>query len=182
MSMVEAGVALVVEGNHENKLSRWMGGRQVKVGHGLQQTIDQLEAETLAFRNKAKRFLSDLRSHAWLDGGRQCVAHAGLKEDLIGRGSGAVRSFALYGETTGETDEVGLPVRMDWAANYRGDTTVVYGHVAQPDAEWVGNTICIDTGSPHRASLAGTRAGECACGEDLVRAGEAAALSAFQGA
>ena len=28
----------------------------------------------------------------------------------------------------GEIDEFGLPVRADWAADYRGKTTVVYGH------------------------------------------------------
>ncbi len=39
---------------------------------------------------------------------------------MQGRGSGAVREFALYGETTGETDEFGLPVRYNWAAEYRG--------------------------------------------------------------
>jgi protein phosphatase len=146
MAMVEAGTGMVVEGNHENKLSRWMTGRNVKISHGLQQTIDQFAVESAEFRGKAGRFLSDLRSHYWLDGGRLCVAHAGLKEDLIGRGSGAVRAFALYGETTGETDEFGLPVRADWAASYRGAATVVYGHVAQPEAEWVNNTICLDTG------------------------------------
>ncbi len=157
MAMVQAGDAYCVEGNHENKLSRWMAGRNVKVGHGLQQTIEQLEQDTPAFRDKAKKFLSDLRSHAWLDGGKLCVAHAGLKEELIGRGSGVVRSFALYGETTGETDEFGLPVRMDWAANYRGSTTVVYGHVAQPDAVWVNNTICIDTGCVFGGKLTALR-------------------------
>lgn len=146
MSMVEAGTALCVEGNHENKLTRWMGGRDVKVGHGLRETIEQLKPESDAFRRQAHAFLRELRSHYWLDGGRLCVAHAGLKEELIGRGSGAVRSFALYGETTGEVDEFGLPVRADWAAKYRGAASVVYGHVAQPEAEWVNNTICIDTG------------------------------------
>jgi protein phosphatase len=57
-----------------------------------------------------------------------------------------VRAFALFGETTGETDEFGLPVRADWAANYRGPTTVIYGHTPIDRAEWVNNTLCIDTG------------------------------------
>jgi protein phosphatase len=157
MSMVKAETALVVEGNHENKLSRWMQGRNVKVAHGLQHTIDQLEAQSGAFKGEARKFISDLRSHYWLDGGRLCVAHAGLKEELIGRGSGAVRSFALYGETTGETDEFGLPMRMNWAADYRGKTAVVYGHVAQPEAEWVNNTICLDTGCVFGGKLTALR-------------------------
>jgi protein phosphatase len=157
MSMCAAGDALCVEGNHENKLTRWMNGRDVKIGHGLQQSIEQLEGETAQFKRDAREFLKDLRSHYWLASGKLCVAHAGLKEDLIGRGSGAVRSFALYGETTGEVDEFGLPVRADWAANYRGETAVVYGHVAQPEAEWVNNTICIDTGCVFGGKLTALR-------------------------
>ena len=47
---------------------------------------------------------------------------------MHGRASSAVRAFALYGETTGETDEFGLPVRYPWATNYRGAAMVVYGH------------------------------------------------------
>ncbi|MFM9865072.1 MAG: polynucleotide kinase-phosphatase [Micropepsaceae bacterium] len=146
MAMVDGGTGMVVQGNHDKKLMRWLDGRDVKTTHGLQQSIEQLTAEDAAFRTRVKAFLDDLRSHYWLDGGRLAVAHAGLKEEMIGRGSPMVRDFALYGETTGEIDEFGLPVRLDWAAKYRGNTTVVYGHTPVPEAEWVNNTICIDTG------------------------------------
>ena len=74
------------------------------------------------------------------------VAHAGLKEEMHGRGSAAVRSFALYGETTGESDEFGLPVRHDWARDYRGPAMVIYGHTPTPSPDWVNRTLCIDTG------------------------------------
>ncbi|MFT4100679.1 MAG: AAA family ATPase [Burkholderiaceae bacterium] len=111
MAAVEAGHALVVQGNHDQKLERWLSGRNVTISHGLQQSIDQLSAETPAFRARVQAFLGDLRSHYWLDGGRLAVAHAGLKAEMIGRGSAAVRAFALYGETTGEIDAFGLPVR-----------------------------------------------------------------------
>ena len=67
-----------------------------------------------------------------------------MKEAFQGRASGRVRAFALYGETTGETDEFGLPVRLNWASEYRGKAVVVYGPV--PQAEWLNNTIDIDTG------------------------------------
>jgi protein phosphatase len=146
MSMTAAGTAYAVQGNHDRKLERWLSGRKITIAHGLQQTIDQLAGQEQRFRESLPKFLDGLRSHFWLDGGRLAVAHAGLKEEMIGRGSGAVREFALYGETTGEIDEFGLPVRADWAASYRGSTTVIYGHTPVVRADWVNNTLCIDTG------------------------------------
>jgi protein phosphatase len=157
MSMSAGGTAYVVQGNHERKFARWLEGRKVQVAHGLQQTIDQLEGADAALREALPTFLDDLRSHVWLDQGRLAVAHAGLKEDMIGRGSGAVREFALYGETTGEIDEFGLPVRADWAAAYRGPCTVVYGHTPVLRADWVNNTICIDTGCVFGGKLTALR-------------------------
>lgn len=157
MSMVANGTGLCVMGNHDRKLVRWMDGRNVKIGHGLQETIDQLEKENPSWKAAARAFLDDLRSHLWLDGGRLAVAHAGLKPEMIGRGSGAVREFALYGETTGEIDEYGLPVRMDWAANYKGETAIVYGHTPVVEAEWVNNTLCIDTGCVFGGKLTALR-------------------------
>ncbi len=77
----------------------------------------------------------ELVSHYVLDEGKLVVAHAGMKEEMQGRGSGKVRDFALYGETTGETDELGLPVRYNWAAEYRGRAMVVYGHTPVPQGE-----------------------------------------------
>ena len=76
--------------------------------------------------------MDGLISHYVLDEGRLVVAHAGLKEAYHGRASGRVRSFALYGDTTGETDEFGLPVRYPWAREYRGEAMVVYGHTPVP--------------------------------------------------
>ncbi|HZE54615.1 MAG TPA: polynucleotide kinase-phosphatase [Bradyrhizobium sp.] len=157
MSMTAAGTAYAVQGNHDQKLERWLSGRKVKIAHGLQQTIDQLEGQDRGFREALPKFLDGLRSHVWLDGGRLAVAHAGLKEEMIGRGSGAVREFALYGETTGEIDEFGLPVRADWAASYRGSTTVVYGHTPVVRADWVNNTLCIDTGCVFGGKLTALR-------------------------
>jgi polynucleotide kinase-phosphatase len=92
-----------------------------------------------------------------LDDGRCVVAHAGLPERLHNRSSGAVRSFALYGDTTGETDEFGLPVRYPWADDYRGSAVVVYGHTPVPEAEWINNTICIDTGCVFGGKLTALR-------------------------
>lgn len=146
MAMTAAGTALCVPGNHDDKLKRALQGKRVQLRHGLEQSMEQLERETPEFREAALRFLDGLISHYVLDGGRLVVAHGGLKERMQGRASGQVRDFALYGETTGETDEFGLPVRADWAARYRGSAQVVYGHTPVYEPEWVNRTINIDTG------------------------------------
>ncbi|SCE68075.1 polynucleotide kinase-phosphatase [Micromonospora viridifaciens] len=146
MGMVAAGHAICVPGNHEQKLLRKLRGRDVRLTHGLAETMDQLAAEPAGFVAEAAAFIDGLVSHYVLDGGRLVVAHAGLKEAYQGRASGRVRAFALFGETTGETDEYGLPVRYPWARDYRGSAMVVYGHTPTPEPEWVNNTICIDTG------------------------------------
>ncbi len=105
MRMVQAGAALCVPGNHDEKLLRWLRGKKVRIAHGLEQSIEQLEAETPGFRADAATFLDGLVSHYVLDGGRLVAAHAGMKQEMQGRASGRVRAFALYGETTGEMDE-----------------------------------------------------------------------------
>jgi protein phosphatase len=157
MAMVKAGEALCVPGNHDMKFLRWLNGRNVKMTHGLELSAEQMSATSVAFKNTAKGFLDRLVSHLWLDGGKLAVAHAGIKEDMIGRSSGAVREFCLFGETTGESDEYGLPIRHNWAADYRGSTTVVYGHTPIMQAEWLNNTICIDTGCVFGGSLTALR-------------------------
>lgn len=156
-SMVEAGSALCVPGNHENKLVRHLSGRKVTVNHGLEQTIAELDKESEDFRSEVKTFFDGLVSHFVLDDGKLVVAHAGMKESFQGRASGTVRDFALYGETTGETDEFGLPVRYQWAADYRGKAVVVYGHTPVPTPEWVNNTICVDTGCVYGGQLTALR-------------------------
>lgn len=146
MAAVKDGIALAVPGNHDVKLSRALEGRQVNRDHGLKETMEQFEAEPLEFRNEVKDFLKGLISHAVLDGGKLCIAHAGMPENMQGRGSAAVRDFALYGETTGEIDDFGLPVRYAWAKDYRGSALVVYGHTPVLEAAISNNTIDIDTG------------------------------------
>lgn len=157
MRLTRFGHALCVPGNHDVKLMRALKGKNVQVTHGLAESLAQLGRESEEFRKTVAAFIDDMVSHYMLDGGRLVVAHAGMKESMQGRGSGAVREFALFGETTGETDEFGLPVRYDWAAEYRGKAAVVYGHTPVPEPEWLNNTVCIDTGCVFGGSLTALR-------------------------
>jgi protein phosphatase len=157
MGLVSAGDALCVPGNHEAKLLRALRGRDVQVTHGLAESLAQLAAEPAEFRADVERFLDGLISHYVLDGGRLVVSHAGLTERLQGRASGRVREFCLYGQTTGETDEYGLPVRYPWAQEYRGTAMVLYGHTPVPEPEWINNTLCLDTGCVFGGNLTALR-------------------------
>ena len=157
MGMVGAGHAIAVPGNHEDKLARALRGDKVTVAHGLEVSLAQLAAETPEFRDEVQTFCRELVSHLVLDDGRLVVAHAGLPEQYHGRASGRVRAFALYGDVTGEKDEYGLPVRLDWARDYRGAATVLYGHTPVPRAEWVNNTMCLDTGCVFGGALTALR-------------------------
>ena len=146
MSMVKSGNALAVAGNHDAKLVKYLKGKSVQLTHGLDKTVQELNAESEDFRKEVCEFLDSLISHYVLDDGKLVIAHAGLKQEYIGRGSGRVREFCLYGETTGEIDEYSLPVRLNWASDYRGRASIIYGHVAQKEVQSLNGTCCIDTG------------------------------------
>jgi protein phosphatase len=146
MSMSAAGTALCVAGNHETKFARALHGAPVYTSHGLAESLEQMEGESADFRDAVLQFIAGLPFQLVLDQGRLVVAHAGLRENLHGVDSPRARSFALYGDTTGQRDRDGFPVRLPWQRDYRGDAVVVYGHTPVAEAAWVNNTLCLDTG------------------------------------
>lgn len=146
MQMVKEKKALCVQGNHDNKLYRKLIGNNVQIKNGLEDSLEQLKQTNESFLSDLKTFLKHLESHYVLDDQKLVVVHAGMKEDLIGRSSKKVRSFALYGETTGETDEFGLPIRYLWAKDYKGKALILYGHTPNKEIKKMNNTINIDTG------------------------------------
>ena len=160
-NMVLHGSAFCVPGNHDVKLVKKLRGKNVRITHGMADTLAEIdalpgEAQPLLVQGIAD-FLDGLVSHYVLDDGELVVAHAGLKQEMQGRASGKVRDFALYGETTGETDEFGLPVRFDWASEYRGRAMVVYGHTPVPQPEWLNRTVNIDAGCVFGGKLTALR-------------------------
>lgn len=163
MDMVKSGSAVAVPGNHDIKLLKYLRGRNVTQSHGLDVTVSQLEAAGEEFKKETAGFIDSLVSHYVLDGGGLVIAHAGIKQEYIGRGSKTVRDFCLYGETTGESDEYGLPVRLNWAPDYRGRATVVYGHTPQTRVQALNGTYCIDTGCVFGGSLTAFRYPEREC-------------------
>lgn len=146
MNMVQQGKAYCVSGNHDDKLYRKLIGRNVQVRHGLELTMEQLSKYNKSFINAIRTFLGSLPHHILLDKGRLVIAHAGLAGHLHGKHGKTIRDLCLYGPTTGALDEKGLPVRLDWAADYSGQAVIVYGHTPVQEPVWKNNTINIDTG------------------------------------
>jgi len=157
MEMHKTGMAMCVPGNHDTKLARALRGKNVNPTHGLVESLAQLENESDKFKTDIAEFFEGMVSHYVFDNGKLVVAHAGMKKEFQGRASGRVREFALYGETTGETDEFGLPVRLNWAEEYRGDATVVYGHTPVAEPQWINRTINVDTGCVFGGNLTALR-------------------------
>jgi protein phosphatase len=145
MAIVDRRQGFGVLGNHDWKLWRWLQGNPVALTHGLATTVEQMRHEAASFHELVARLIDSLAIYVWLDSGALAVAHAGIQEHMIGHMSGKIRRHCLHGDTDGEIDEDGLPIRYNWAAYYRGQAAIVYGHVPVVDAHWLNNTICIDT-------------------------------------
>jgi hypothetical protein len=156
MAVVESGQGKCVPGNHDAKFLRWLQGRKPTLNHGLDLTVEQMHGEPPEFHARVRTFLEELPLHVWLDEGRLVVAHAGIREHMIGTYTDEVRRFCLYGDTDG-TDSDGLPIRYHWALNYGGAPSVVYGHTPLADVGWVNNTLCIDTGCCFGGALTALR-------------------------
>lgn len=149
-AMVDAGNALYVPGNHCRKLVRFLEGRNIKIAHGLEKTVAEInelaEDERQHFKENFLALYHQAPLYLVLDNGKLVVSHGGIKEEMIGKVTERVRNFCFFGDTTGEVTDEGLPVRRDWARDYSGDALVVYGHTPVHKAEFVNNTIDIDQG------------------------------------
>jgi protein phosphatase len=150
-----------VPGNHDSKFARWLMGRDVRLNHGLKETVLELldlpGGEPRHVGRQIANLLADSPPYRILHGGRLVVAHAGIEEHMIGRTDSEVSAFARFGEPTGEYSEFGFPIRRDWAADYRGESLIVYGHTPTPVAEFRNNTINIDQGCAFGGMLTALR-------------------------
>ncbi|MCF6136868.1 bis(5'-nucleosyl)-tetraphosphatase PrpE [Pseudalkalibacillus berkeleyi] len=155
--LIEQGMAKYSPGNHCDKLYRYFLGRNVQIRHGLETTVEEYEQlndqEQSEISTKFKWLFENAPLYLRLDQDRLIVAHAGIRDDLIGHSHKRVRTFVLYGDITGEYHDNGMPIRRDWAKQYGGESIIVYGHTPVKEPRRVGNTINIDTGCVFGGSL-----------------------------
>ncbi|MGG4167226.1 bis(5'-nucleosyl)-tetraphosphatase PrpE [Rossellomorea vietnamensis] len=160
-NLYENDTVYYVPGNHCNKLYRYFLGNNVKILHGLETTVAELSALPLKERNRYRDMFIELYEQSplyhVLDKGRLIIAHAGIKEELIGKQSNRVKTFVLYGDITGEKNDDGTPVRKDWARDYQGEAWIVYGHTPVKEARLLNKTVNIDTGAVFGGMLSAFR-------------------------
>lgn len=164
MELCRSGIAISVRSNHTDKLRRYLrdylAGDEIKVkvrGH-FADTLAQLGKESREFKEDLYKFLDSL-PYIYEDD-KIIVAHAAYVQDAKPK---VQRELALVGETNGETDEDGYPIRTyRWRDRYKGGKLVFFGHdvfkepsvyISQSGAEIVG----LDTGCVFGGSLTAAR-------------------------
>ncbi len=161
MDQVAYNGGLWVHGNHCNKLYRYFLGNKVRVAHGLEHTVWELEGlpkeKRIDFRSRFMRCYESQCFYLMLDKRRLAVVHGGLREESMGRFSNKIRAVCLYGETAGTHENNSRPVRLDWAKDYRGRPFVVYGHTVAEGPKIHHNTVDIDQGCVYGGYLTAMR-------------------------
>jgi len=152
MDLFEKGKYLEVQSNHNDKFYRWLKGRNVKISYGMQKTVDEFlklpEEKREILKNRFLEFYEKLPLYIIINN-NVVVAHAGIKDEYIGRTDKKVKSFVLYGETTGKFTPEGFPERVDWTKKRKvkpDSPKIVYGHVVFPEPYINNKCYGIDTG------------------------------------
>jgi protein phosphatase len=143
MQLVEQGFAAGVRGNHDDKYMRYLlrsggvvlppelqhkanlKGEKVRVGPELARTIELVDQHGPEFRQKVFDFLRSLPFKFETDD--VIAVHAAHEEGVK---ASRAKALALYGETSGQKDEHGRPIRLDlWETRYKGRKVIVHGHI-----------------------------------------------------
>ncbi|WP_019913350.1 polynucleotide kinase-phosphatase [Paenibacillus sp. HW567] len=162
-----AGIARMIDSNHGWKIARYLNGRNVTLSHGDENIAAELaqyareagEGAASELKEELKQFLLSAPSHLVLcrEGVRRVVvAHAGIRDEYIGKQSKRIQDFCRYGDTDG-IDDNGAPVRKEWYLGHESGELIVWGHDPRPYPTVVKNTINIDQGAVFGGSLTAYR-------------------------
>lgn len=159
--MKAEGSLIMVKGNHDDKLQRWAKGNNVQLLHGLDATVLKLERAGIS-KERISNLFKSIPFFLVLNGGSLIVVHGAWKDKYIDRDpfSKKVRSWCIFGPTTGRKTEEGLPERIDWAVNrdVKGTSPlVVHGHQPVREVRVLNKVWNIDTGCAFGGKLTALR-------------------------
>ncbi len=161
INQVIYGNGIWVYGNHCNKFYKYLVGNKITLSHGIEKTVKEYQDLTLEEKKKFRyRFFKAYKSLEYykiLDEGKLIIVHGAIKEEYIGKINRKIKAICLYGDTTGKFDEFGKPIRNDWAAQYKGDALIVYGHTYAKEPVIRNNTVDIDQGCVYGGKLTALR-------------------------
>ncbi len=154
-SLKEKGNFIEVQSNHNLKFYRWLKGKNVKVSYGMQKTVNEYlslsDKEREEFKEKYINYYESCPLYVIVHTGGEkvVVAHAGIKDEMIGKVNKKIKDFVIYGETTGKFTEKGFPERIDWTGDRvltENSPKIVYGHVVYEEPYINNKCYGIDTG------------------------------------
>jgi protein phosphatase len=170
--MINNANAILILGNHERKMSKWIDsdfGRTFKgtISHGMQKTIDEINTKVAADPTFETKFISKWRAMQ-----AASVQHIVIRDHLFTHGAATPTMWdkaghsSLYGHDSnmayfGEVDKTkpqrddGYPNRTyNWINDVPAGKTVVVGHDVRSTTEPLvvsnsvgGKVIFLDTGS-----------------------------------
>ena len=152
IELYNQGRFIEVQSNHMDKFVRWLKGNNVSISHGMQKTVEEFlslpEFARKEYRQKILDYYSKVPLYLIINN-NVVVAHAGIKDEMIGKTGKKVKSFVLYGETTGRYTPEGFPERLDWTKKRKvkpNSPKIVYGHVVFEEPYINNKCYGIDTG------------------------------------
>ncbi|MEJ5173410.1 MAG: metallophosphoesterase [Hydrogenothermaceae bacterium] len=153
LELYKKGRYYEVKSNHLDKFVRWLKGSNVNISYGMQKTVNQFLALNKNLQEKLReeviKFYEEIPIYMVINS-KVVVAHAGIKDEFIGRTDKQVKSFVLYGQTTGRYTEKGFPERVDWTKERKiseNSPKIIYGHVVYDEPYINNNCYGIDTGA-----------------------------------
>lgn len=154
-----------IVGNHDDKFWRWLNGSDVKIAHGLDLTIRQLEDHPHGDTLKEQWLTEMPKWPVWVTHGNVTFVHGAfhpvmLRQSVLlhkdKKDFKAIVARAFYGQVEkDQSTEDGFPVRrLDWVDEIPEGHTVFVGHHVYSETEIIrktgaqgGTAVFVDTGS-----------------------------------
>ncbi len=151
-SLYKEGNYLEVKSNHNEKIYKWLLGRNVRISFGAQKTIEEFKNLTKSEFEKVREeyinYYEKLPLYIVINN-NIVVAHAGILDRYIGKTDKKVKGFVLYGKTTGKFTKDGFPERLDWTKERtvkQNSPKIIYGHIIYKEPYINNRAYGIDTG------------------------------------